>query len=65
MEFDVAAETVKVRTFSPYCETTGQCPAYKTDPDNEFELTGVKLGTATTAAHSHGQRPPGVLRWWL
>lgn len=44
MAFDPDTSTIKVRTFSPYCETIGACPAYKTDPDNEFELTDVDLG---------------------
>ena len=43
MHFDTDAGTVAVRTFSPYCQTTGECPAYLTDPTNEFTLTGVKF----------------------
>lgn len=44
MEFDVEAKTIKVRTFSPYCETTGECPAFKTDLDNQFDLTEAQAG---------------------
>lgn len=43
MSFDTGAGTLSVRTFSPYCEATGECPAYKTDPDNEFDLAAVEL----------------------
>lgn len=41
MEFDPAAGVIRVRTFSPYCEKTGECPAYKTDANNQFEFTAV------------------------
>jgi hypothetical protein len=41
--FDTSAGTVVVRTFSPYCERTGECPAYLTDPRNQFTLTGVRF----------------------
>lgn len=41
MTFDTGAGTVDVKTYSPYCETTGECPAYKTDARNQFTLTGV------------------------
>jgi hypothetical protein len=43
MHFDTDAGTVAVQTFSPYCETTGECPAYLTGPTNEFTLTGLKF----------------------
>ena len=43
MDFDTRAGTVAVKTFSPYCEATGECPAYLTDPRNEFTLTGVRF----------------------
>jgi hypothetical protein len=43
MAFDTRAGTVGVTTFSPYCAATGQCPSGKTDPANQFELTGVDL----------------------
>lgn len=65
MEIDLATATIKVKTFSPYCETSGECPAYKTDADNEFELSSVKLQEARTAAHARAVSPGGKLRWWL
>lgn len=43
MEFDAAAGVIRVRTFSPYCEATGECPAYKTDASNQFEFTAVNF----------------------
>lgn len=43
LEFDAGAGSVSVWTFSPYCQATGRCPAFKTDPANEFTLTGVRL----------------------
>ncbi|HEY6739259.1 MAG TPA: metallophosphoesterase [Actinopolymorphaceae bacterium] len=41
MHFRTRGGSVTVRTFSPYCEQTGSCPAYKTDPDNEFTIDRI------------------------
>ncbi|RZU49679.1 calcineurin-like phosphoesterase family protein [Krasilnikovia cinnamomea] len=41
MAFDTRAGTVSVRTFSPYCAATGECPAHLIDGRNEFTLAGV------------------------
>lgn len=41
MDFDTAAGTVAVQTFSPYCATTGECPANLTDAANQFTVTDV------------------------
>lgn len=43
MRFDPVAGTIDVRTYSPYCEQTGLCPAYKTDARNQFTVTGVEF----------------------
>ncbi|HEU5109655.1 MAG TPA: hypothetical protein VFT95_14025 [Micromonosporaceae bacterium] len=45
MAFDTRAGTVEVKTFSPYCESTLECPAYKTDANNQFTLTDVRFPT--------------------
>ncbi|MBC6457055.1 metallophosphoesterase [Actinomadura sp. HBU206391] len=45
MRFDTKAGTIEVKTFSPWCEKTGECPAYRTEPNNEFTLTGVTFPT--------------------
>ncbi|MGA5300491.1 metallophosphoesterase [Nucisporomicrobium flavum] len=47
MDFDTAAGTVAVSTFSPYCATTGECPAELTDAGNRFTLTDVRFPTRT------------------
>jgi hypothetical protein len=49
MAFDTRAGTVDVKTFSPYCESTAECPAYKTDANNQFTLTGVQFPTDSDA----------------
>ncbi|MEV4703499.1 metallophosphoesterase [Actinoplanes sp. NPDC049316] len=45
MDFDTAAGTVAVQTYSPYCATTGECPAELTDAGNRFTLTDVQFPT--------------------
>lgn len=43
MSIDTATGTMAVQTYSPYCDKTGECPAFKTDPRNQFTLTGLDI----------------------
>ncbi|WP_020575492.1 metallophosphoesterase [Actinopolymorpha alba] len=45
MRIQPQAGTVIVRTYSPYCAQTGECPAYKQDPANEFTLNQIDFPT--------------------
>jgi len=45
MKVDPAARTMSVQTYSPYCDKTGECPAYKTDTRNQFTITDLDLRT--------------------
>lgn len=48
MQIQPEAGTVVVKTYSPYCDQTGQCPAFKTDSRNQFTLTGVTFAEASS-----------------